>query len=338
MKKTFLILVGAVIIAFFIFKNLVQEKVLSPIGSGKTSKEKTLQKYSYTVLHKTSFFGDKILIDKLIKDEDDFSSYLFYFYLNKKKVSGLMNIPKKEGSYPLVIMIRGYTDKKNYTPGLGTSHGGEYLAANGFITLAPDFLGYGASNKASPDALEDRFQTYVSVLELIASCKNLNNSLGEKSLPARYDGVHLGIWGHSNGGQIALSVLEISGQAYPTVLWAPVSKPFPYSILYYTDDVDDHGKALRKLVAKFEEDYNSEKYSPTNYLDWIKAPIAIHQGGADDLVPQKWSDNLADALKKKEKNVEYYIYPKEDHNFTQGSWTQVIERTVEFYKKWFKLD
>ncbi len=334
--KKMILLVGTIIIVGVVgFIYLKQEKIISPLGKGKISSEKKLSKYSYTVLQKTTFLGGKIIIDKIIKDEENFVSYLFYFYINKKKVSGLINLPKKSGDYPIIVMIRGYVDKEIYTSGVGTSHGGEVLAQNGFITLASDFLGYGNSDKASTDPMEDRFLTYVSVLELISSAKNLNTALEDKSLPARYDGNHLGIWGHSNGGQIALSVLEISGENYPTVLWAPVSKPFPYSILYYTDDIDDHGKALRKVVADFEKDYDSEKYSLTNYLDWIKAPMQIHQGGADREVPQIWSDILVEALKKKEKEVEYFIYSGEDHNFTQGGWSLVMQRTMEFYKKYF---
>ena len=335
--KKIILLVGIIIVAVVIgIKYLKSGEIISPLGRGRTSQEKKLAQYSYTALQKTSFPGSQIIIDKVTKDDINFTSYIFYYYAKGKKVSGLMNVPKKSGNYPVIIMIRGFVDPSIYQPGVGTSHGGEVLAQNGFITLAPDFLGYGSSDKPSPDAMEDRFLTYVSVLELISSTKNLNTALGNKSLTARFDNMHLGIWGHSNGGQIALSVLEISGKDYPTVLWAPVSKPFPYSILYYTDDIPDHGKALRKVVFDFEKDYDSEKYSPTNYFDWIKAQMQIHQGGADQEVPQKWSDALVATLKEKEGDVEYFTYPGEDHNFDQGSWDLVMQRTMAFYKKRFE--
>lgn len=337
MKKVIFVVVIIVVLIFIAVKYLKQTKIFSPIGSGEIFTEKKLTQYSYVALQKTTFSGSKIIIDKVIKDQENFTSYLFYFYVRGKKVSGLMNVPKKSANYPAIIMIRGYVDQNIYEPGVGTSHGGEFLAQNGFITLAPDFLGYGYSDKASSDAMEDRFLTDVSVLELINSAKNLNTALENKSLAARFDNIHLGIWGHSNGGQIALSVMEISGKDYPAVLWAPVSKPFPYSILYYTDDIADHGKALRKVVADFDKDYDAEKYSLTNYLDWIKTPMQIHQGEADEEVPQKWSDTLVETLKKKGKEVEYFTYPGEDHNFDQGSWNLVMQRTAAFYKKWFGL-
>lgn len=338
MKKivVFLLLVIVIVSAYFGISYLDEGRIISPIGKGKILGEKKLAPYTYTALKMTDFLGSEISIDKQLKDEEDFLSYLYYFDVRGKKVSGLMNVPKNPGEYPLIVMIRGYVDAEIYSPGVGTNRGGEYLAQNGFITLAPDFLGYGFSDKGSSDPMEDRFLTYVTALEQISSLKNLNQALEKKSLAARYDNNHLGLWGHSNGGQIALSVLEITGEEYPTVLWAPVSKPFPYSILYYTDQAEDYGKSLRKLVADFEKDYDVDKYSVANYLDWIKAPIQINQGGLDEEVPQKWSDNLFETLKEMEKDVEYFTYPKENHNFNQGEWPLVMERTMGFYKSKFE--
>jgi dienelactone hydrolase len=301
-------------------------------------KVKPLAKYSYPALRNTVFSGSEITIEKTVKDEEQFSSYIFFFTVQGKKVGGLMNVPKNPGSFPVIIMLRGYVPSEIYEPGVGTSRGGEVLAQNGFITLAPDFFGYGSSDNPPISSLEDRFLTYVTVLELIQSVPNLNTALEGESISARYEGSGLGIWGHSNGGQIALSALEISGQPYPTVLWAPVTKPFPYSVLYYTDDIDDHGKALRKVIADFEVDHDAEEYSLTNYLDWIQAPIQVHQGGGDEAVPQLWSDAFVATMKTKENDIDYYTYPGDDHNFTQGNWGTVIQRTMEFYSKEFKSD
>lgn len=338
MKKYLWMATAFVVIAAVLsFQYLKTEKIFSPLGNGKITDDKNFGQYSYTALQKTNFPGSEITIGKKLKDGDGFSSYIFYFFAKGKKVSGLINVPSQSGSYPVIVMIRGYVDPKIYSTGVGTMHGGELLAQNNFITLAPDFLGYGNSDKPSPDALEDRFLTYTTVMELLSSVKNLNRSFTDHSIPARFDEKHVGIWGHSNGGQIALSILEISGKNYPTVLWAPVSKPFPYSVLYYTDDIDDHGKALRKVVAEFEQNYNSENYSLTNYFDWIRTPVQIHQGGADEAVPIKWSDDLVAVLKKKNKDVEYFTYPEEDHNFDQAAgWNLAMQRTMDFYNKIFK--
>ncbi|MEK7622761.1 MAG: alpha/beta fold hydrolase [Patescibacteria group bacterium] len=278
--------------------------------------EKPLQKYSFPELRQKVFLPDGIWVE----------GSTFYFWTEGRKVSGQIKIPSgslPEGGWPVVIMIRGYADRESYQTGIGTNPAATVFAKNGYLTLAPDFLGYGESDMPPDNTLEDRFLTPVTVLQLIASVKNLKEANPDK----------IAIWGHSNGGQIALAVLEISGKKYPTSLWAPVSKPFPYSILYYTDEFDDFGKALRKVVAGFDAQYEANEFSIHNYYDWIEAPIQIHQGTADDAVPLEWSQALEKNLKEKGKIVELNIYPGADHNLAgaSDSWNLAVQKSLEWF-------
>ncbi|HLD08538.1 MAG TPA: prolyl oligopeptidase family serine peptidase, partial [Methylophilaceae bacterium] len=147
----------------------------------------------------------------------------------------------------------------------------------------------------------------------------------------------LGIWGHSNGGSVALGIMEISGKNYPTVLWAPVTKAFPESILHFADEMDDEGAYLRDIVADFVQKYNPRLYSPPQYVRWLMAPVQLHQGTADEAVPYVWSDNFAKSLEQLHKQIIYYKYSGEDHNFSKGSWTTLVTRDLLFYRKNFAL-
>lgn len=334
MRKIVVILIFLIAVAGLVLF-LREENVVSPV-TRKVIKEKPLDKYTFVSLRERQFLGSSIVIGRKLEEEEGYVSQIFYFSVESKKVSGLINIPKAEGLYPVIVMLRGFVPKENYATGVGTKRAGEEFVANGFITLAPDFLGFGESDKPSKDPIEERFQTHTTALNLLSSIGNLNSGLSASySGKIKADSSTVGIWAHSNGGQIALSILAISGKNYPTVLWAPVSKPFPYSILYYTDEFDDRGKALRKVLASFEKDYDVELYSPTNFLDWINAPLQIHQGEKDDAVPQKWSDTLVEELKKLKKEVAYFIYPGDDHNLMPTGWPQAITRSIEFYKEEF---
>lgn len=321
------------VIAFFIVVDqyLSKPNFVSPLST-ILYKEKPLEKYSYSRLKQSERKRSDIVFGNIVKENSGFISRIFYFTTEGKKVSGLINYPSKKGVYPLVLMIRGFVDQTIYSPGVGTQRAGEVFAQNGFVTLAPDFLGYGQSASPSASSLEERFETYTTVLDLLASLPSLNNIDKET---VQVDSKKIGIWGHSNGGQIALSILEITGENYPTVLWAPVSKPFPYSILYFTDEFEDRGKALRKVVAEFEKDYDIEKYSPYNYYSWINAPIQLHQGGSDEAVPKKWSDNLYADLKKLDKKITYFTYPGADHNLMPTGWSMAVQRSLEFYRSNF---
>lgn len=295
-----------------------RQKLISPLSGKILPTPKPLEHYSIESLKNEHLPGGTFSID--------LSSNMFLLSLKDSTLSGLINIPKINKPKGLIILLRGYVDREIYQPGMGTKRIGEYLVENGFVTLAPDFLGYGKSSMPSNLPLEERFQTYTTVLSLI-------NSLS--SLPENLRTDNIGLFGHSNGGHIALAALEISGKSIPTVLWAPVSKPFPYSILAYTDEFEDKGKALRKLIADFENDYDITKYSIDGYFDWITAPLEIHQGLADEEVPFWWSDELVQILKEKNKEVAYFKYPGQDHNFNGGSWETLAARTFNFYLQHF---
>lgn len=131
-----------------------------------------------------------------------------------------------------------------------------------------------------------------------------------------------------------LSVAEVLGRRKSAVsgmtLWAPVSKPFPYNILYYTDEADDQGKWLRAEIARFETEHDVYDYSIDRYLDWIEMPIVVHQGTVDDAVPVLWSDELVERLEEKEKTVTYYRYPGADHNM-RPMWDTVVTRDLAFF-------
>ena len=286
-------------------------------------KEKTLEKYSYTNLRSRGYLGSQIVVGNVIKNGKDFVSQEFYFLSDGKKVAGLINFPLTPSSHklPVIVLFRGYMDKEGYKAGGGTRHVAEYFASRGFITLAPDFLGYGASDAADSDPLRSRFETYITAA-------NLLNSLA--SLP-QVDDDHVFIWGHSNGGQIALTALEITGLDYPTALWAPVSKPFPFSILFYSDEASDSGKALRGVVAGFDKDYDANQYSLTSFLGWVVAPIQLQQGMADDIVLPRWSRELSKNLKGLGKEVRYLEYAGANHNFAGEIWNKAVSDDVAFY-------
>lgn len=316
---------------YFSLREELAKKSLPPV------KNSVLKKYYYKNLRKRKGEKSKIVLGERKDSTEGINSYVFYFKTDGKKASGLINLPDREGVFPVIVMVRGYVDREIYAPGVGTSHAGELFAQNGFITLAPDFLGYGDSDNPSTDPMEERFETYTTLQDLLSSIPNLNDGIRKVDEKVTVDESKIGMWAHSNGGQIALSTLEITGGNYPTVLWAPVSKPFPYSILYYTDEYDDYGKALRKVVSDFENDYDVEEISPINFLDWINAPLELHQGTADESVPKKWSDALYNSLKEKDKDVEYFVYPGADHNLN-GSWNLAAGRSLEFFKEKLKSE
>jgi dipeptidyl aminopeptidase/acylaminoacyl peptidase len=341
MKKVTKYLVYILIIAFTFIVGWISksnEKLNSQIEKIDITNNKILDKYTIENLSNVDIKPGKIEIENVLNEEENFTSYVFSFEFNPnldgktyKKTTGQINLPAQAGfpnsdkKFPIIVMLRGYINQETYQTGDGTRRAAEVFAKNGFITIAPDFLGYGGSDEEEANIFETRFQTYTLVLSLLSSVKDIE--LWNKS--------DIFLWGHSNGGQIALTILEITEKPYPTVLWAPVSKQFPYSVLYYTDQSEDRGKLIRGELSEFEKDYNSDLYSLDLYLDRIKAPVQIHQGLNDDAVPVSWSDKLADQLSDLpagQEGLNYYTYPGTDHNMNPV-WNTVVSRDLDFYNK-----
>lgn len=339
MKKIFILLL-AVAAAWMLYRYLPLLKKEETTARKPAAKSKDLLAYDFENLRKTPMPESNITAGKDTGETETTRAQVFYYETPARpgstkmlKVSGLMNLPKKPGTYPVIVMYRGFVPDDIYAPGVGTQHVAEQLAAHGYITLAPDFLGFAGSDKPSADSFESRFQTYTTAISLLASLPTLNRGLeASYSGSIQADITHVGIWGHSNGGHIALSVLAITGIAYPTVLWAPVSKPFPYSILYYSDEAEDQGKAMRKVLASFEQDYDADLFSPVKYYGWIKAPLTIEQGSKDEAVPERWSSDLAHTLEGSGLDVAYHVHPGADHNMVPD-WNSAVSNSIAFFDK-----
>lgn len=301
-------------------------QLLNPL-TDSTDVERHLDQYSFSSLSSYQPPESPIKLLEVLAEEDKFISYLFSYQSAGQTITGQINLPKDVDFPPVIIMLRGFVPRDIYQTGVGTKNAAAFFAGNGFATVAPDFLSYGGSDSESEDIFVARFIKPLNVLDLIKSVEHYDKVEGQK----------IGLWGHSNGGQISLSVLEITGRPLPTSLWAPVSKPFPFNILYYTYEYQDFGKGLRSQISQFESSYNASDYSVWENLKLINAPIILHQGGKDEAVPYHWSNQLVKELElvidkdiAQEFSIEYHQYPQADHNM-KPDWNQVVTRDLEFF-------
>lgn len=344
--------------------------------------EAPLQQYAIPRLAQRTYQPSQITIEEELNSNDDFTSYVFSYQTLGKKMTGQLNVPNSlsDGqSAPVIIMLRGYVPPEIFETGVGTRNGAAYFARNGFITLAPDFFSYGGSDPEPSDTWQARFEKPISVIELIRTVQaqpipapptttigeteNLTTSPSTRQITTSA----VGLWGHSNGGQIALTTLEILSEPIPTTLWAPVTAPFPYSILFFSDEYPDEGKETRKYVSLFEKEYDIFDFSLTQHLNRLTGPLQLHHGTADEAALKVWSDEFLDKItvenNRRQKlraaqattsagldadaleatgnqlvepiDVTYHIYPGADHNLQPG-WDTVVARDLEFFRTYLK--
>lgn len=270
-------------------------------------------------VYKAEILGKIKEVEDRRKEKYDFETRQIRFLSNNKWITGMMNRPiVGNGLRPFrtILMVRGYAEKAGYYSGSGSWRVADELAKEGYATISLDFLGYGGSEAESEDMLEARFEKVVSLLDLMETVKQL----------PWVDKNKIGIWAHSNGGQIVLSVLEITGENYPTVLWAPMTQKFPESVLSTIDE----GSSVKGEIESFLKFYDARRYAFENYLEWIRAPILILQGTADEWVKVEWQKDLVNRLKGLRKQAELVIYKGADHNLN-GGWGEGVERTKNWY-------
>jgi len=340
-------------------------ELISPWVENPVEHKHPLNQYTINNLKSYQYKPSKVLLTKEVESNEVYSSFLFSFTTMNKTMTGFANIPEtcKAKACPVILLVRGYASKEQYYPGFGTKNAAKVFAENQYITLAPDFFGFAEADSEPENSWEARFIKPINVIELIKTIQNNpiifsnisaddpndsnNNRInGSTQEFASIEKNKIGIWAHSNGGQITLSVLEILNEPIPSTLWAPVTAPFPYSILYFTRTDDDEGKEGRAWLAIFEKNYDVFEFSITQHLDSLTGPIQIHQGGQDKDAPQEWTDSFIEMIKKENQRradennegklieYQYFVYPDADHNLLPSqNWQQATQKDLIFFKE-----
>jgi len=301
----------------------------SPLGRKKMGGELPLEKYDFDELRKRGGRVSEIVIKGEIEEvsqrreyygleAEGFSTREIAFKSEGKWISGMMNYhPERSSLSKVIIMIRGYAEKEGYYPGSGTWKMADELAKAGYVTISLDFLGYGNSEGESLDMLVGRFEKVPAVMDLIASVKALS-WVNKDSI---------GIWAHSNGGQIGLSVAEVMGERIPMVLWAPMTNPFPKSVL----ETIDEGSPVKEAIEDFEKNYDVRRYAFENYYEWMKdSPVLIFQGDKDEWCEVEWQQEVIRGINKVSGKARLEVVSGDDHNFSKN-WPEVAEKSIQFF-------
>lgn len=122
-----------------------------------------------------------------------------------------------------------------------------------------------------------------------------------------------------------MRVVEATDKIKALVLWAPTSARVSDNARFYGG---------RRPVANNNQ--GTESASPIDFLNYISTPVSLHQGLFDTEVDPAWSKELNEALKQAGKQVEYFEYPGQDHNFRNLGWAQISARSLQFFDKYLK--
>ena len=224
------------------------------------------------------------------------------------KADGMPKVP-----LPTIIYIHG-------GPWAGVTHWNNWfhtrnfqlLANRGYAVINMEFRGTTGLGKATCDAGDLQWGA------------NMHNDIVDVVTWANRSGIsnpkRVAMWGWSYGGYATNFALGAAPDLFSCGvsmygicdLYEFTKLPFADNDLWRTrvgDPNKEEGAALLK------------EHSPTTYIKNINSPMLLTTGSLDDRVPQSQVDNFAKALAEAKKDVVYFYYPEEGHDYRQPeSW------------------
>ena len=269
--------------------------------------------------------GKDLTLESVLDENAVYTRYAISYKSNGLKISGIMNIPKGEGPFPLLILNHGYIDRTVYVRGRGLKREQDYLAREGFAVLHTDYRGHADSDESPMTE-----NVYDGALEYAMDSANAINAVRAASLPT-VDASHVGMLGHSLGGGVTLAVITGRPELVDAaVLYAPVHADVWENFNRWRRERPEGDNTLAKFGTREEHSEIWDALSPQTFLTSIQAPVLLFQGAMDKDVPKEWSDHLAQSLKDAEGDITYIEYPNEGHEYGT-SWNDFMKKTAEFF-------
>lgn len=275
---------------------------------------------------RTAFDGRDLALGPVLASNDAYVRHYVTYRSGDLRVSGVMNVPRGDGPFPLLVLNHGYIDPAIYTNGRGLKREQDYLARSGYAVLHTDYRNHAESDDDPDSELRLR-------LGYAEDAVNAVMAVRKAQLP-NVDAERVGMLGHSMGGGVTLQVItSVPDVVDAAVLFAPVSADARDNFRRWTERRPEIAERIRAVYGGPEENpvfwYG---VSPMTRLDRITAPVMMHHGTADESTPHEWAVTLDAAMRNAQKPMAFHSYDGEPHEFT-AAWPTVMARTVEFFNR-----
>lgn len=231
----------------------------------------------------------------------------------------------------------GYTSGK--VPFLLNPHGGptgaslntfsgtvQVLAANGFAVLQPNFRGSTGKGLAFTQANKNTWGK--------GDYEDCMSGVDAMIASGIADPDRLGAFGWSYGGYMAFWILTQTDRFKAVSPGAGLSNIYS---MYSQNDIQRYLRWFYSDKAPWEATDLYWDRSPMKYIKNVKTPTMIMHGQVDTRVPIAQAQEFYMALKEMKVPVEFVVYPRENHGFTEPRHSMDrVRRYVRFFAKYLK--
>ena len=228
-----------------------------------------------------------------------------------QEIHGLFYSPQNprycgEGKPPLIVIIHSGPTRQKWVDFQPRT---QYFTSRGYAVLEVNYRGSTGYGKEYRQALEGNWGV-IDVDDCLSGATHLADH-------GRVDRENMVVMGSSSGGLTVYQILVKHPGAFKAgiVLYGIVNH---LSLLQNPPKFERHySDWLIGPYPEAEDLYHQR--SPIFFADNIQDPIAIFQGGKDQIVPQDQAEQIVSALEKNQVPYLYRLYPEEGHSFKRIS-------------------
>ena len=202
----------------------------------------------------------------------------------------------------------------------------QVLAANGFAVLQPNFRGSTGKGLAFAQANKNTWGKGD-----YEDCMSGVDAMIAKGLA---DPDRLGAFGWSYGGYMTFWILTQTDRFKAVSPGAAISNIYS---MYSQNDIQRYLRWFYSDKSPWEAQELYWDRSPMKYIRNVKTPTMIMHGQVDTRVPIAQAQEFYMALKEMKVPVEFVVYPRENHGFTEPRHQMDrVRRYVKFFAKYLK--
>ncbi|WP_441000920.1 S9 family peptidase [Fodinibius sp. SL11] len=226
------------------------------------------------------------------------------------EIPAYLTVPKGYGEkgLPVIVLPHGgpwARDTWGYSPMV------QFLANRGYAVFQPNFRGSTGYGKEFLNAGNEEWGTGYMQHDITDGVKYLI----EEGIA---DSSRVAIYGGSYGGYATLAGLAFTPDLYA----AGVSFVGPSNIITLLNSIPPYWEPIRKIFAVRVGDLDDpedvermKEQSPLFSASQITAPLMVIQGANDPRVKKQESDQIVQALRELNREVQYIVAPDEGHGF-----------------------